>query len=169
MKTEEMNKGVQILLERVKSNPEEFTPDITGRYPDKWRVVLQQVEGRANDKACRYLDFLSDAEIAEVWRAIQDVRGDQFTKQVMNTLLRDGELSSFSQELDEGRNLEKLLEAKKNKALDLAWKEAYEKHTLDTFTYSAKNRMVFKQQTLDEDTVAHMKAHLKQLKMAGKI
>jgi hypothetical protein len=108
-----MNKGVQILLERIKSNPEEFTPDITGRYPDKWRVVLQQVEGRANDKACRYLDFLSDAEIAEVWRAIQDVRGDQFTKQVMNTLLRDGELSSFSQELDEGRNLEKLLEAKK--------------------------------------------------------
>jgi protein-disulfide isomerase-like protein with CxxC motif len=94
-----MNKGVQILLERIKSNPEEFTPDITGRYPDKWRVVLQQVEGRANDKACRYLDFLSDAEIAEVWRAIQDVRGDQFTKQIMNTLLRDGELSlSFAQE-----------------------------------------------------------------------
>jgi hypothetical protein len=96
MTTENMNKGLQILLERIKSNPEEFTPDITGRYPDKWRNILQQVEGRANDKSCRYLDFLSDAEIAEVWRAIQDVRGDQFTKQVMNTLLRDGVELSFS-------------------------------------------------------------------------
>ena len=93
MTTENMNKGLQILLERIKSNPEEFTPDITGRYPEKWRNILQQVEGRANDKACRYLDFLSDAEIQELWQAMQSVRGDQFTKQVMNTLLRDGELS----------------------------------------------------------------------------
>jgi hypothetical protein len=109
-----MNKGVQILLERLKSNPEEFTPDITGRYPDKWRVVLQQVEGRANSKDCKYLDFLSDAEIAELWRAMQGLRGDQFTKQVMNTLLRDGELS-FTSDLGIGEtsNLEKLLEAKK--------------------------------------------------------
>jgi protein-disulfide isomerase-like protein with CxxC motif len=123
MKTEEMNKGVQILLERVKSNPEEFTPDITGRYPDKWRVVLQQVEGRANDKSCRYLDFLSDAEIAEVWRAIQDVRGDQFTKQVMNTLLRDGELS-FTSDLGIGEtpNLKKLL--KENKARDVVTRQS---------------------------------------------
>ena len=114
MRTEDMNKGVQILLERLKSNPEEFTPDITGRYPDKWRVVLQQVEGRANSKDCKYLDFLSEAEIAELWRAMQGLRGDQFTKQVMNTLLRDGELS-FTSDLGIGEtsNLEKLLEAKK--------------------------------------------------------
>jgi hypothetical protein len=118
-----MNKGVQILLERVKSNPEEFTPDITGRYPDKWRVVLQQVEGRANDKACRYLDFLSDAEIAELWRAMQDVRGDQFTKQVMNTLLRDGELS-FTSDLGNGEtpNLKKLL--RENKARDVVTRQS---------------------------------------------
>ena len=123
MKTEEMNKGVQILLERIKSNPEEFTPDITGRYPEKWRNILQQVEGRANDKSCRYLDFLSDAEIAEVWRAIQDVRGDQFTKQVMNTLLRDGELS-FTSDLGNGEtpNLKKLL--KENKARDVVTRQS---------------------------------------------
>ena len=130
MTTENMNKGLQILLERIKSNPEEFTPDITGRYPEKWRNILQQVEGRANDKSCRYLDFLSDAEIAEVWRAIQDVRGDQFTKQVMNTLLRDGELS-FTSDLGIGEtpNLKKLL--KENKARDVV-------------TYRTKARQVFK-------------------------
>jgi hypothetical protein len=93
--TQEMNKGVQILLERVKSNPEEFMPDITGRYPDKWRNLLQQVEARANGEVPNYLDFLSDAEIQAVWQALVQVRRDQFTKQVMNTLLRDGvELSS---------------------------------------------------------------------------
>jgi hypothetical protein len=90
-----MNKGVQILLERIKSNPEEFTPDIAGRYPDKWRNILQQIEARANGEVPKYLDFLPDAEIAELWQAMQSVRGDQFTKQIMNTLLRDGvELSS---------------------------------------------------------------------------
>jgi hypothetical protein len=130
MRTEEMNKGVQILLERLKSNPEEFTPDITGRYPDKWRVVLQQVEGRANSKDCKYLDFLSDAEIAELWRAMQGLRGDQFTKQVMNTLLRDGELS-FTSDLGNGEtpNLKKLL--RENKARDVV-------------TYRTKARQVFK-------------------------
>ena len=130
MRTEEMNKGVQILLERIKSNPEEFTPDIVGRYPDKWRNVLQQIEARASGEMPKYLDFLSDAEIAELWRAMQAVRGDQFTKQVMNTLLRDGELSLTSdQEIGETPNLKALL--RENKARDVV-------------TYRTKARQVFK-------------------------
>jgi hypothetical protein len=130
MRTEEMNKGVQILLERIKSNPEEFTPDIVGRYPDKWRNVLQQVEARASGEMPKYLDFLSDAEVAELWRAMQAVRGDQFTKQVMNTLLRDGELSLTSdQGLGETPNLKTLL--RENKARDVV-------------TYRTKARQVFK-------------------------
>lgn len=96
----EMNRGLQILLERVKSNPEEFTPDITGRYPEKWRTVLNLVQLRMveRDQAGKHLDFLSDEEIAVLWRAMQDVRGEQFTKQIMNTLLMDArsELSYLS-------------------------------------------------------------------------
>ena len=130
MRTEEMNKGLQILLERIKSNPEEFTPDIAGSYPEKWRAILRQVEARANGEVPKYLDFLSDAEIAELWRAMQEVRGDQFTKQVMNTLLRDGELSFTSdQEIGETPNLKTLL--RENKARDVV-------------TYRTKARQVFK-------------------------
>ena len=130
MRTEEMNKGLQILLERIKSNPEEFTPDIAGSYPEKWRAILRQVEARANGEKPKYLDFLSDAEIAELWRVMQEVRGDQFTKQVMNTLLRDGELSLTSdQELGETPNLKALL--RENKARDVV-------------TYRTKARQVFK-------------------------
>jgi hypothetical protein len=128
--TQEMNKGVQILLERVKSNPEEFTPDITGRYPEKWRNILQQIEGRANGEVPRYLDFLPDAEIAELWRAMQSVRGDQFTKQVMNTLLRDGvELSSSlaqrpSDRLKTVKSIQQIVEGELNKTFE----EVYANH-----------------------------------------
>lgn len=96
----EMNRGLQILLERVKSNPEEFTPDITGRYPEKWRSVLNLVQLRMveHNPTGKHLDFLSDEEVAVLWRAMQDVRGEQFTKQIMNTLLMDArsELSYLS-------------------------------------------------------------------------
>ena len=133
MRTEDMNKGVQILLERIKSNPEEFTPDIAGRYPDKWRVVLQEVQARVRGEP-QFLDFLSEAEIAELWRAMQGVRSDQFTKKVMNTLLHDGELSFTSDlGLGETSNLEKLLEAKKNKRFNISSSQAMWLNTLDPY------------------------------------
>jgi len=127
MKTEEMNKGVQILLERIKSNPEEFTPDIAGSYPTKWRHILRQVEERANGEVPKYLDFLPDAEIEELWRAMRAVRADQFTKQVMNTLLRDGELS-FTSDLGIG-------ETPKLKA------SLREKQARDVITYTTQARL----------------------------
>jgi hypothetical protein len=101
-----MNKGVQILLERIKSNPEEFAPDIAGRYPEKWRIVLQEVQARVNGEK-QFLDFLSDAEIAELWRAMQNVRSEQFTKKVMNTLLRDGVELSPSYYLEPSERLQR--------------------------------------------------------------
>lgn len=128
--TQEMNKGVQILLERIKSNPEEFTPDIAGRYPDKWRVILQQVEARVTGEVPRYLDFLPDAEIAELWRAMQGVRGDQFTKQVMNTLLRDGvELSSsLAQPRSEAQKKAKAIQQIIESGLNKTFEEVYANH-----------------------------------------
>jgi hypothetical protein len=128
--TQEMNKGVQILLERIKSNPEEFTPDIAGRYPEKWRNILQQIGARANGEVPTYLDFLTDAEIQEVWRAMQKVRGDQFTKQVMNTLLRDGvELSSSSvQPRSETQKKAKAIQQIIESGLNKTFEEVYANH-----------------------------------------
>jgi hypothetical protein len=126
--TQEMNKGVQILLERIKSNPEEFIPDIAGRYPDKWRNILQQVEARATGDVLKYLDFLNDTEIAELWQALLQVRRDQFTKQVMNTLLRDSDLELSSS----------LLQPRSDR------QKAYNQHLADSFTYQTHGRLVFK-------------------------
>jgi hypothetical protein len=124
-----MNKGVQILLERIKSNPEEFTPDIAGRYPDKWRIVLQEVQARVNGEK-QFLDFLSDAEIAELWRAMQNVRSDQFTKKVMNTLLRDGVELSFSlaQELSETEKRALATKQKIQIELNRTFEQVYANH-----------------------------------------
>jgi hypothetical protein len=87
----EMNKGVQILLERMNSNPDEFIPNVKGGYPAKWRDIILSVEMRVKggkDYADQ-LSFLSDVEIIALWQKILRLQGELFTKQVMNTLLSE--------------------------------------------------------------------------------
>jgi hypothetical protein len=87
----EINKGVQILLERMSSNPDEFVPDIHGKYPPKWRDIIlsvyMRVEGGKDYKD--QLPFLTHEEIKALWKKMQSLQGELFTKRVMNTLLRD--------------------------------------------------------------------------------
>ena len=93
-----MNKGVQILLERMDSNPDEFVPDLLGGYPTKWRNTLMAVQMRTTGGK-EYKDqlaFLSDAEVNALWTKMQSILGNNFTKDVMRTLLHDEELSSLS-------------------------------------------------------------------------
>jgi hypothetical protein len=89
----EINKGVQILLERMSSNPDEFTPDLRNGYPPKWRNIILSVEMRVKGGKDYQdqLPFLSDKEIKALWQKMQELQGELFTKQVMNTLLRDAE------------------------------------------------------------------------------
>jgi hypothetical protein len=93
----EMNKGVQILLERMSSNPDEFTPDLRNGYPPKWRNIILSVEMRTKGGKDYQdqLPFLSDKEIKALWQKMQELQGELFTKQVMNTLLKDAEEDNF--------------------------------------------------------------------------
>jgi hypothetical protein len=94
----EMNKGVLILLERMGSHPEEFVPDIQGKYSPKWRRIILSVEMRVKggkDYADE-LPFLNDKEIKALWHKMQELQGELFTKQVMNILLQDAEELSSS-------------------------------------------------------------------------
>jgi len=97
-----MNQGVQILLERMRSNPDEFIPTIHGYYPKKWQDILLAVQMRA-EGGKDYKDqlpFLNDEEVKALWGGIQQLQGELFTKKVMNTLLQDAtELSFFSEQL----------------------------------------------------------------------
>jgi len=103
----EMNKGVQILLERMNSNPDEFVPDVQGKYPPKWRNILLSVEMRTNGgKDYKdQLTFLSDEEVKALWHKMQELQGELFTKQIMSTLLQDAddqELSLLSRQVASG-------------------------------------------------------------------
>lgn len=103
----EMNKGVQILLERMSSNPDEFIPDMLGEYPPKWRDILQSIEYRAT-KHKDYKDalpFLSDREVKALWQKVQSLQAELFTKRVMDRLLRDAR-----EEFDSIKQLPLLLE-----------------------------------------------------------
>lgn len=104
----EMNKGVQILLERMRSNPDEFVPNVHGYYPDKWSKIIMAIEMRINGGK-DYKDqlaFLGNEEVKALWDGMQQLQGDLFTKKVMNILLQDAEeLScSFGQPNDETKN-----------------------------------------------------------------
>lgn len=104
----EMNKGVQILLERMESNPQEFIPTLRDGYPAKWRDILLSIEMRVNGGK-EYKDrlpFLNDKEIKALWEKMQSLQGDLFTKRVMDTLLRD----AHELEMEELRQLPLLLE-----------------------------------------------------------
>lgn len=89
-----MNKGVEILLERMKSNPEEFLPEIPmGGLPPKWRDVVVAVHHRVTGEIGEYpyfdLKFLSDEDVKALHTKLTEIRGDQFTRDVLAKLLTD--------------------------------------------------------------------------------
>ena len=89
-----MNKGVEILLERMTSNPDEFLPSLQGSsYPAKWADTISAVYARKHRReghAPFYdLSFLSDEDVDALFDKLQEIRGDHFTKRVMATLLTD--------------------------------------------------------------------------------
>jgi hypothetical protein len=108
MLMKEMNKGVQILLERMRSNPDEFVPDIQGKYSPKWRRIILSVEMRVKGGKdyAEELPFLSNEEIKALWDGMQQLQGELFTKRVMNILLQDAEelSSSFEEPNDASKN-----------------------------------------------------------------
>ena len=84
-----MNQGVEILLARMDSNPDEF---MEGR---KWNWVVTDLQNRVHPtpemKKEGYLPlrFLSDEEVRMLWEKLESLRADQFTKAVMRTLLEE--------------------------------------------------------------------------------
>lgn len=173
MQRTEMNKGVQILLERMQSNPEEFIPDWRGDYPPKWKRKLDAIARRATHihatkKDHDYypeLPFLSDDEILELWQAMQNLLANQFTEEVMATLLHDASDDFLSEELSSSFNqglggaqkpagritlnsaqlqaMQHLDPYEKKHLLELM--EEYERiHNGGTITFNTKSRTVFK-------------------------
>jgi hypothetical protein len=85
MNKDAMNQGVQILLERMDTNPEEFDD-----YSGKWGDIIGAVharksipEGYSKDAP---LPFLTDPEVNALYDKLEDVRRENFTSDVLRRL-----------------------------------------------------------------------------------
>lgn len=101
-----MNQGVEIMLKRMESHPEEFqdTHDRYGESENKWTGIIRELYQRMEiiDKdngnkphsdgirPVRYvkpLVYLTDEEVTVLYNKLVEVQGNMFTKQVMGRLL----------------------------------------------------------------------------------
>ena len=85
MNKDVMNEGVQILLDRMDTNPEEFDD-----YAGKWGDIIGAVHARRDipeaHKKDAPLPFLSDPEINALYEKLEDVRRENFTADVLRRL-----------------------------------------------------------------------------------
>jgi hypothetical protein len=92
------NKGVQILLNRMQSHPEEFTSPGRNMGTGRWEWVIDGVIARVegllkNTTAMTYdaprvpFSFLTDEEVGALYDKYMSIRGDAFTHRIMRELL----------------------------------------------------------------------------------
>jgi hypothetical protein len=80
-----MNQGVQILLDRMDTNPEEFED-----YSGKWGDIIGAVHARKSIPEAHSKDaplpFLTDPEVNALYEKLEDVRRENFTSDVLRRL-----------------------------------------------------------------------------------
>lgn len=87
-----INKGVQMLINRMDSHPEEFTRR-KSLNPGRWDWVLEQIIRRVehnhkNSDTYRVeLPFLSNSEVEALYDKWMSIQGDAFTHRIMRELL----------------------------------------------------------------------------------
>jgi hypothetical protein len=85
-----MNAGVEIILERIKTHPDEFANKGGGRLTNgKWSRVLENYGGH-----------LEQEEIDAINNAIDKVNQDYFTEEVMTILVDGVDKASLEEEIN---------------------------------------------------------------------
>lgn len=86
MNKDAMNQGVQILLERMDTNPEEFEEGSSS----KWADIMNAVTARKNVPEAHAknapLPFLTNHEVNALYDKLEDVRRENFTSDVLRRL-----------------------------------------------------------------------------------
>ena len=87
MNKDVMNQGVQILLDRMDTNPEEFADGGEGKWADITGAiharVMEKKEGKDYGKP---LPFLTDPEVEALYEKLEDARRENFTADVLRRL-----------------------------------------------------------------------------------
>ena len=95
------NQGVQILLNRMDSHPDEFTGHQYGRGMGRWDWVIDGVVARVETKHEPIYEaglhpsvrvpfpFLTNEEVDALYDKYMSIRGDAFTHRIMRELLEE--------------------------------------------------------------------------------
>ena len=91
-----MNQGVEILLSRMDSNPEEFADEffeggVYQRRLDKWEWLLDALKCKRMEDRKAALPYLTHQEIEMLFNKYQELQRELFTKRVMGILLGQAE------------------------------------------------------------------------------
>jgi len=88
MNKDVMNQGVQILLDRMDTNPEEFD-DYTGKWGDIIGAVHARKSIPEENSKDAPLPFLTTPEVNALYDKLEDVRRENFTADVLRRLADD--------------------------------------------------------------------------------
>jgi len=87
-----MNSGVEIVLARMSTHPEEFYGD-----SDKWKFIYKEY----------FRDAMSEEEKGAIFDRIKQIRKEEFTQAVMRTMTADQEQDITEEEASFRRNVNK--------------------------------------------------------------
>ena len=84
--SEELSEGVQLLLQRMESHPDEFDLD-RGKWASELNVVYARVSGKTPPQ--RAEPWLSTAEVEALWNKYVEIKQRDFHGHVMKKLFDD--------------------------------------------------------------------------------
>jgi hypothetical protein len=99
--SEEFSAGVNILLQRMETHPEEFYVNglSVGRDP-KWHSVMVSVlQVKAKENPRGEASYLTDAEVDALWEGYRKIRRKAFDDYVMDTVLNPEPKLSSSEDM----------------------------------------------------------------------
>jgi hypothetical protein len=143
-----MNDGVKILLERMKTHPEEFV--VEEGIPAKWDNLIRSYEA-----------ILDPEDIALFKQARAKLLQQQFTEKVLEELV-DPKKSSLEDVINQYR-VKGMPSVGQTLASSLMTSKAAAMATIST-----ANSLTLGSTTINESHLEHMKAHLEVLEMAKK-
>jgi hypothetical protein len=140
-----MNRGVEILIARMKSNPEEFKPDnysVGGHSASRWEGILH------NWRHC-----LTEEELKAFQDALKETHRELFSQEVMKHILRKGEAELTEMIIDEYQHPYNTQAIGIVNPVKATWGAS-----------TNTGHINVGQQTLDEETIRFMKAEMAKIR-----
>lgn len=137
-----MNRGIELLIARMKSNPDEFEPSAYNvSAGSMWDSLVHD-----------WRHCLTDEELDTYKTALKEVHRELFARKVMKHILTAGEVHEVRE------------------TTKSAYQHPYNNSNITLASpHTTAGVINVGKESLDEETIKHMREHLKHMKQMGKI